>query len=157
MSIKTPAKSGQIPKRSRADTVGNPAGQSGETSTACRRCTEPDTSDQDKSKPDWIADDNSEDKYAVLQRAARVVLFINAVPTNKEITTFIHPIYNYYDNVKDEMMVYNIETNSWHQASNHTRNQKSLYKACAIKAVGNHFKQALITRPDLVNFSDAEL
>lgn len=129
----------------------------GSTDTVCHVPNDmEDDDDEPKSKPNYLADDNSEYKYAVLQRAARVFLFINPIPTNEEIATFIHLIYAFY-NKHDEMVVYNIDFNGWHQAFNHTRNQKSTYKSRAIKAMGVYFKQALIREPDLVKFSDAEL
>lgn len=67
-----------------------------------------------------VTDDNSEDKYAVLQCVVRVFLFTNAVLASKDINTFIYSIYGHYYNVRDEIAVYNIEPLGWHQAFNPT-------------------------------------
>lgn len=163
------AKSAQPPKRSHTDV------QSGNASTSRRRRLEQDTDQQlnttssthrrhindpndgEEAEPDYVADDNSDDKYAVLQRAARVFLFINPVPTSEEIATFVHSIYDYYDEAIDELVVYNIESDGWHQAFTHTRNQKSTYKSRALKAMGVHFTQALQVQPDLPTMPDKDL
>lgn len=71
------------------------------------------SNNDNKQELDYIADYNSEDKYAVLKHAAYVLLFFNSVPTNEEIATFNHLIYDYY-NKYAELIVYNVKSNSRH-------------------------------------------